>query len=93
MEATPPAMNPACIVCGWAADVHERGARSHSFITDFTSLDAANSALRRVVAEVYDWPAADFWHRDAILRALGGCTCGDTFNPRCPEHGGNEHRP
>lgn len=21
------------------------------------------------------------------------CICGDTFNPKCPEHGGNEHRP
>lgn len=33
---------------------------------------AERGALDRVRAEIHDWPAADFWHRDAILRALRG---------------------
>lgn len=40
------------------------------------------------------------WTRRRALRSLDRympevweCTCGDTFNPQCLEHGGNEHSP
>jgi hypothetical protein len=32
----------------------------------------AEAALDRVRREVANWPPADFWHRDAILRAIAG---------------------
>lgn len=106
-------MRPACIVCGCPEDIHDPINR-HAFVP--TPKDA-EAAIRRVAAEIDDWPAADLWHRDAIIKAIGGCTCGEAwrghpnphaltcpmhvngctcggaFNPQCPEHGGNEHRP